>query len=162
MKKWKLVALITLGAVLTATAGGAAAWYGLKSRAAAAHAGEPEAAASAASAPVAIDKRPQKYISLDKVIVMLRRGPGDTTTHYLAMDLVLQAAGEEEKITKEHLPMLRSVAVKAMSNYTAEQAGGMTIEQFTEAVNTAYNESYARDKREKPFSEAMIGKLIVE
>jgi len=161
MKTSRWVLIVVVASVLTATAGGAAAWWTLRSRsaAAAAAADEPHAAASA---PAAVDKRPQKYVSLDKVIVMLRREPGDTTPHYLAMDLVLKSPDEQEKLTKEHLPMLRSVAVKALSGYSAVQAGTMTIDQFTAVINSAYAESYQREQHEKPFSEAMIGKLIVE
>jgi flagellar FliL protein len=160
MKK-KLIVIVGLASVLLA-GGGAAAWWFLRPHGAAtaetAHAAE---AASAASAAV-VDKRPPKYVSLDKVIVMLRRAQGDTSTHYLALDLVLKTAGEDEKLTKEQLPMLRSVAVKVMANYTAEQATAMSIDQFAAAINTAYADSYVRDKRDKPFSEAMIGKLIIE
>jgi flagellar FliL protein len=159
MKKTRLILVIVTASVLTAAAGGAAAWWGLRARAA--H-DAPEVAAAAASAPPAADKRPQKYVSLEKVIVMLKRDEGDSATHYLAMDLVLKTPEPEEKITKEHLPMLRSVALKALSGFTAEKAGAMTIDQFAEVINTAYAETYARDQREKPFSEAMIGKLIIE
>jgi flagellar FliL protein len=154
-----LILVIATASVLTVAAGGAAAWWGLRARAA--H-DAPDAAVAAASAPPAADKRPQKYVNLDKVIVMLKREEGDSATHYLAMDLVLKTPEPQEKITKEHLPMLRSVALKALSGFTAEKAGTMTIDQFAEVINTAYAETYSRDQREKPFSEAMIGKLIIE
>jgi flagellar FliL protein len=160
MKKIRLILMIVVGALLIASAGGAAAWWGLRSRAA--HGATKEAAADAASAPAVVDKRPQKYVSLDKVIVMLRRSDTDSSPHYLAMDLVLKTSDEQEKTTKEHLPMLRSVALRALADYTPEKAGKMSIDQFSEVINTAYTATYAHEQRDKPFSEAMIGKLIIE
>jgi flagellar protein FliL len=159
MKKTRLILVIVTATLLTVTAGGAAAWYTLRGRAAA---GGAEGASAAASAAPAVDKRPQKYVSLDKVVVMLKRDEGDSNTHYLAMDLVLKTPEPDEKTTKEHLPMLRSVALRALSGYSAEKASAMTIDQFAQVINAAYTETYAHDQREKPFSEAMIGKLIIE
>ena len=162
--KWILVGLLCV--LLVAGASGAAAWWWLR-----AHppvegghgpAEEPAAAKPEKAAAKEPDKRPPKYVSLEKVIVMLRRSPADTTAHYLAMDLVLRTAGEDEKLTKDHLPMLRSVAVRTMAAYTVEQAGAMSIDQVAAAVNTAYAEAYERDPLERPFSQALIGKLIVE
>jgi flagellar protein FliL len=162
MKKIRLILMVVMGALLVASAGGAAAWWGLRARAA--HgAASTEAAAEAASAPApVVDKRPQKYVSLDKVIVMLRRSDSDSSPHYLAMDLVLKTSDEQEKVTKEHLPMLRSVALRALADYTPEKAAKMSIDQFSEVINTAYTATYAHEQRDKPFSEAMIGKLIIE
>jgi flagellar FliL protein len=57
---------------------------------------------------------------------------------------------------------LRSVAVKALSSLPMAKASTMSIDQFSEELNKAFEDTYARDKREKPFSEVMIGKLIVE
>lgn len=170
--KWILVGLLCL--LLVAGASGAAAWWWLRghppveeARAEAADApdgkgGKADAKAGARPAAKEPDKRPAKYVSLDKVIVMLHRTPGDATAHYLAVDLVLKTAGEDEKITKDHLPMLRSVAVRALAGYTAEQAGAMSIDQVATVVNAAYAEAYERDHHEPPFSQALIGKLIVE
>lgn len=103
-----------------------------------------------------------KYVSLDKVIVMLRGRAGEPVSHYLAMDLVFKTQEDQEKTVKEHLPLLRSVAVKALSAYTLDKAGLMTIDQFSVDINRAFTESYRKEQREKPFSEAMIGKLIIE
>lgn len=120
--------------------------------------------ASGGSEPVrpAADPQVYKYLSLEKVIVMLRGAPGEPMSHYLAVDLVFKAPHQHEKTTKEHLPMLRSVAVRALSEYTFEAASLMTIEQFTAGINRAFSESYARELQEKPFTEVMIGKLIIE
>lgn len=122
----------------------------------------PQTTGSADASRPAAEVRSYKYISLDKVIVMLRGQAGEPMTHYLAVDLVFKTPHEQEKIAKDHLPMLRTVAVKALSNYTLESAAMMSIDQFTAAINRAYSESYAREQAEKPFAEVMIGKLIIE
>jgi flagellar FliL protein len=36
------------------------------------------------------------------------------------------------------------------------------LDQFADVLNKAFDETYAKDKRERPFSEVMIGKLILE
>ena len=105
---------------------------------------------------------PAKYVTLDKVIVMLRRGPNEATAHYLSTDLVLATTVEQEKQAKEHLPLLRAVAVRALSAHTLADASAMTVEQFAAQLNKTFDASYASEEREKPFDEVMIGKLIIE
>ena len=107
-------------------------------------------------------KKPARYVSLDKVIVMLRRSPGETQAHYISTDLVLSTTAEQEKKTKDDLPMLRSVAVRALSAHTLPVASGMTVEQYAEQLSSTFEASYAKEKSEQPFSEVMIGKLIIE
>lgn len=108
------------------------------------------------------DSNSYKYINLDKVIVMLRGKAGEPASHYLAMDLVIKTREEQERAVKDHLPMLRSVAVRSLSSYSLDKAGLMSIDQFTADINKAFSESYKREQREKPFTEAMISKLIIE
>jgi len=162
----KIAAALLAVAVFMAAAGAAAAWYGLRSRP-----GRLAAAAASAAAPASqaapaeeaqVDTRVQKYVTLEKVIVMLRREPGDAVTHYLALDLVFRAAEENERTTRDHLPLLRSVAVRTLSTLSVDKAGTMSIDQYATEINRAFSETYARGRREKPFSEAMVGKLIVE
>jgi flagellar FliL protein len=148
----KKIWIALLGLLLAgAGAGGAAAWYLLR----------PQLARAATAEPTT-DTRNFKYVSLDKVIVMLRDHAGQPLDHYLAVDLVFKTSEEDEKVIKEHLPLLRSVAVKALSAYPMDQARQMNIDQFAEALNKAFNASYAHDRHPKPFEEAMIGKLIIE
>jgi flagellar FliL protein len=123
--------------------------------------GHVPAAASAASKPLP-PKKPTKYVTLDKVIVMLRRAPTDTEAHYLAAELVLATTEEKERQTKEHLPLLRSLAVRALSGFAMPAASSMTVEQYAELLNRSFDASYARERLEKPFNEVMIGKLIIE
>jgi flagellar FliL protein len=93
---------------------------------------------------------------------MLRNGEGETGSHYLAVDLVFKTPPKTEKLTKEHLPLLRSVAVRSLSNQTRAQATAMTVDQLAERLNQAYAAAYQAEHHEMPFAEAMIGKLIVE
>ena len=109
-----------------------------------------------------VETEPPKYITVDKVIVMLKRSEGEAVTHYLSADLVVATTAKQEKECKEHLPLLRSVAVKALSSLPMSKAATMSIDQFADELNKAFDETYAKDKRERPFSEVMIGKLILE
>jgi flagellar FliL protein len=169
--KIKIAAALLAVAVFMAAAGAAAAWFGLRARpgalATAAAAASATAAASAPQAappapPAPMDTRVQKYVTLEKVIVMLRHEPGDAMTHYLALDLVFRTTEDAERTTRDHLPLLRSVAVKTLAALSVEQAGTMTIDQYAAEINRAFTDAYAQEHREKPFSEAMVGKLIVE
>lgn len=156
MKTSKLIAIVAATGLLAAGVGGGAAWWTLHGRTAR------ESAAGAASAPAPVDKRPTRYVSLEKVIVMLRHAEGDTSVHYLAVDLVLKTHEEQEKTVKDDLPMLRSVALQALSVYTPDKAGAMSIDEVAKVVNTAFADAYVRDQHDKPFSDALIGKLIIE
>jgi flagellar FliL protein len=101
-------------------------------------------------------------VTLDKVIVMLRRGPDDSDTHYLSTDLVLSTEVSKEKETKENLPLLRSLAVRTLSGYTMREASNMTVEQYAEQLNKSFDANYEHEHTEKPFVQVMIGKLIIE
>jgi flagellar FliL protein len=148
---------LTLGfvavALLSAAAAGGAVWW---------HSPSLPKAAGAAPAVVETDKKPAKYVTLDKVIVMLRRAPKEAEAHYLSADLVLATTEEHEKRTKEHLPLLRSIAVRALSSYEMSTASEMTVQQYADELNRTFDASYAREKSAKPFSKVMIGKLIIE
>jgi len=108
------------------------------------------------------EAKPMKYVTLDKVIVMLRRGPDDSGAHYLSTDLVLSTEPAKEKETKENLPLLRSLAVRTLSGYTMAEASAMTVDKYAEELNHAFDANYEREHAEKPFAEVMIGKLIIE
>lgn len=153
MKNMKLVIAFVLVAVVGAgAAGGAFWWFNMKQA----------PAANAKAEPKHADAEEHKYITLDKLVVMLQRSPGETTVHYLAADLVFSTSEKKEKQAKEHLPMLRSVAVKALSAYPMSKAEAMTVDQFASALNRAFAEHYAKEGKVQPFSEVMIGKLIIE
>jgi len=150
-KKTKL--LIALAAVLLAGAAAAGGWWFSRQAA-------PATATAEAEPPKPAPD--YKYVTLDKVIIMLRGRSGEAVSHYMAVDIVFKALPDQEKRAKEHLPLLRTVAVKALSSYTVESAAAMTVEQFAAELNKAYTASYGAEHREPPFAEALIGKLIIE
>ena len=152
--KAKLIAAFLGVALLAAGAAGGAMWYLAPAQQ---HAG------AAAEAPKKeLEKKPTKYVTLDKVIVMLRRAPNEAAAHYLSVDLVLATTAEQEKEAKEHLPLLRSIVVSALSAHTLSEANAMTVDQYAALLNKTFNASYEKENHEKPFSEVMIGKLIIE
>ncbi|KFC61868.1 flagellar basal body-associated FliL family protein [Massilia sp. LC238] len=153
--KAKLIAAFFGVAILAAGAAGGAMWY-----LAPAQSGKAGAAAEAPKK--APEKKPTKYVTLDKVIVMLRRAPGEAAAHYLSVDLVLATTAEQEKEAKEHLPLLRSIVVSSLSTHTLAEANAMTVDQYAALLNQTFNANYEKENHEKPFSEVMIGKLIIE
>ena len=154
--KVKLIGGFVLVALLAAGAAGGAMWY--LARPVAAH-GD---VAETKPPPPATGKKSRKFLTLDKVIVMLRHGPGETDTHYLSADLVIATTEENEKLAKSHLPLMRSIAVSTLSSFSMDKAQAMTVEQYAEQINKAFTVSYEREQMEKPFSEVMVGKLIIE
>jgi flagellar FliL protein len=157
MSKMKMIIAIAGAVIVSAAGAGGAVWWFMP---------KPAAAAPGAQAKKEEEKpkdsKPLKYVTLDKVIVMLRRGPNDTDTHYLSTDLVLSSDPKKEKETKENLPLLRSLAVRTLSGYTMAEASGMTVEQYAEQLNKSFNANYEHEHTEKPFEQVMIGKLIIE
>lgn len=155
--KVKLIGGFVLVALLAAGAAGGAMWYLARPVA-----GHGEVAAAKPLPPPATGKKARKFLTLDKVIVMLRHGPGETDTHYLSADLVIATTEENEKLAKSHLPLMRSIAVSTLSSFSMDKAQTMTVEQYAEQINKAFTVSYEREQMEKPFSEVMVGKLIIE
>jgi flagellar FliL protein len=158
MSKTKTIIAIAGAVIISAAAAGGAVWWFM-----------PQPASAAGTEPKALaqtDKpkegKPFKYVTLEKVIVMLRRGPNEADTHYLSTDLVLATEPGKEKEAKENLPLLRSLAVRTLSSYTMAEASGMTVEKYAEQLNHSFNADYERTHTEKPFEEVMIGKLIIE
>lgn len=151
MSKLKRSLLLAGALVLTAGVSAGAAWWVLR----------PQDGGTKAEA-VTVDPQDYRYINLEKVIVMLRGNAGESMSHYLAMDLVFKTPIKSEKTAKEHLPLLRSVAVMELSRYSHEKASTMTLEEFAANINRAFNDRYAREHGEKPFVEAMVSKLIIE
>lgn len=150
MKKARIALVALLGAAVMAAVGGGAAWWWL---------GRSDVSETQEPMP---DTREYKYVNLDKVIVMLRGSVGEPLSHYMAMDLVFKTPVEHEKVVKQQLPLLRSIAVRTMSAYTLEKATMMTVEQFAADINAAYMANYAAGHTPMPFVETLIGKLIIE
>jgi flagellar FliL protein len=156
MSKMKTIIAIAGAVILSAAGAGGAVWWFMPKPAVAAGADKKEAGEKPKAA------KPMKYVTLDKVIVMLRRGPNEGESHYLSTDLVLATEPSREKETKENLPLLRSLAVSTLSSFTMDEASTMTVEKYAEQLNRAFNADYERKHAEKPFAEVMIGKLIIE
>ena len=154
--KMKMILAIA-GAVLISAAGaGGAVWWFMPKPAAAA------GTEKKAEAEKPKEAKPMKYVTLDKVIVMLRRGPNETESLYLSTDLVLATEHAKEKETKENLPLIRSLAVRTLSGYTMAEASAMSVDKYAEKLNHAFDANYEHEHAEKPFAEVMIGKLIIE
>ena len=154
----KIVAALLGVAIVAVGVGAGAAWWMMKGGSAITSA---EAAPVPEEAPP-VDDRVYKYVSLEKVIVMLRGVEGEPAPHYLALDLVFKTPEKQERIAREQLPLLRSVAVQELSTLTMDRAGKMTVEELTATMKQAFTDRYARDRQERPFVDVMIGKLIVE
>jgi len=150
MMKAKLIVAFIGVAVAAAAAAGGAIWYL-----------SPAAAPGEVARPAPTSK-PTKYVTLDKVIVMLRRAPNEQAAHYLSVDLVLATTPGDEKQAKEQLPLLRSIAVSALSARTLAEASAMTVDAYAAELNTVFNANYEKENHIKPFSEVMVGKLIIE
>lgn len=157
MKNLKLILIVALVGLLAAAGAGAAVWWSMAHKAP-----SPDKSGKAVTEAPAKPAPDYKYVTLDKVLIMLRGRAGETVSHYMAIDVVFKALPEQEKRAKEHLPLLRTIAVKALSEYTVETAQGMTVAQFADELNKAYQANYATEQREPPFAEALIGKLIIE
>ncbi|WEF34057.1 flagellar basal body-associated FliL family protein [Pseudoduganella chitinolytica] len=166
----KMIIAFAAVALLCAGGAGGAVWYFAAPKADAEHVeedgkqakGDAKARKKKKEEKSDEEVEPLKYLTVDKVIVMLRRGEGENVSHYLSADLVVATPVKQEKEAKEHLPMLRSVAVRQLSGLSVDKARGMTIDQFAEELNKAYEETYEKDGRDQPFKEVMIGKLIIE
>ncbi|WP_213762753.1 flagellar basal body-associated FliL family protein [Caballeronia sp. dw_19] len=112
------------------------------------------------------EKRPNaadyRYVTLDKLIVMLRNPVGATRSRYLSMDLVFSVtSSSSQKEIHEQLPMLRSVAYRALSKYTVEDARRLTVDDYAAVLMSAYATAYGSPAN-IPFSDVLIGKLMLE
>ncbi|MEO9382649.1 flagellar basal body-associated FliL family protein [Chromobacterium phragmitis] len=136
----------TLVAVLVAGAGGGGWWYYQQ---------------SAQAEPVKPPPAEYRFVTLDKIIVMLKSESGGDA-RYMAVDLVFRSSLESEAKVKEQLPLLKSVAVRALSQLTRERANALNIDDFQKLLDRSYRANYAREGREQPFTEVMVSKLIIE
>jgi flagellar FliL protein len=143
----KVIIIFAAVAVLAAGVAGGAVWFMSKG-------GEEHAAEDGKDSKKAgqegrkKSELPPKYLTVDKVVVMLKHEPNDTVTHYLSADLVVATDAKREKETKENLPLLRSVAVKTLSNLPMASARVMTIDQFAAELNKAFDHEFEEEGRE--------------
>lgn len=152
--------IVMLGAVILAMAGSAlgAAWLG-KAGPFADKSRQPAAVVHGAAVTLKPDSL---YVPLDKLIVMLHDSNGVPRSRYAAMDLVFPVADAKlEKQVRDQLPMLRSVAYRALSGYSADDIRGMSVDQLSATLFGAYTEAYG-GPAVTPFSNVLIGKLMLE
>jgi flagellar FliL protein len=156
MKNIKLILIVVVVAILAAAAAGGVVWWKLGQNHNQAHDVD-----AGKSKPAKSDVE-YKYVTLDKVLVMLQGSGQGATQHYIVVDLVFKSTHEDDKRIKEHLPLLRTIAVKALSPLTSETARALTVIQLADRLNKAFKDSYAVEQQEPPFVEALIAKLIIE
>jgi flagellar FliL protein len=151
----KTIVIVALAVMLAVAlgAGGVYWWLGQ---------GKAGASTSTAHAEKAEKAEPSRFVSLDKVVVMLRSEAGDPQLHYMALDLVFRTSEAHEKELKEQLPFLKAVAVRALSPLVLARASGMSIDDYQKLLSKAYHASYGAEHGTQLFSEVMVGKLIIE
>ncbi|MFC4762316.1 flagellar basal body-associated FliL family protein [Dyella koreensis] len=101
-----------------------------------------------------------RFVTLDQLVVMLRV-PETTRSRYLAMDLVFHTDAKKEKQVKEHLPLLRSTAYRALADYSAEDIREMSVDELTDVLQTAFRGVYGTPSA-VPFHDVQIGKQMLE
>lgn len=113
------------------------------------------------AAPV-IDMNQASYVTLDKVVVMLRAQTPRAHNWYLAADLVLRTDKVHEKTVKAELPMLKGVAVQALSRMDVEQARGMSMEEWSAMLQRELMAAYDEYPHLRLFDRVMVSRLIIE
>jgi len=148
--------VVVLGGILVLVAAAAgAAWYAGWGPFAAGDAGE-------------ADARPvgpvpsERYVTLEKLVVMTRADGAQGRPRYLAMDLVFAVADKEAAtVTTAQLPLLRSVAVRTLSGYRAEELRGMEIDQIVAVLDEQYRKAYG-GAGQMPFRQVMVARMMLE
>lgn len=121
------------------------------------------AAAPAAARGPALDVRQASYVTLDKIVVMLKTDPGARVGNsYMSLDLVLRTDKPHEKALKAELPMLKGVAVRTLSQVGPEQARAMSIDQWTDLLSADLIAAYASHPDLRLFDKIMVSRLIIE
>ena len=155
--KSKTVVIFAVSMLLTLLLGGGGTYWWLQQQGGVAALHSPLREPVAAAEPAT----PKRYLTLDKIIVMLREA-GQDELHYMSIDLVFRTDNEQQAQVKEQLPLLKSIAVRALSQLTRTQAAAMSVDQFQALLLQRYGEAYRKDQQPQPFSDVMVSKLIVE
>ncbi|KZE31744.1 flagellar FliL protein [Crenobacter luteus] len=148
----KSIVVVALGMVVALAAGAGGVYWWANSERPPAEPGQRVAAADA----------PSRFVGLDKVVVMLKGEAGAGELHYMAVDLVFRTTEQDEKSLKAQLPYLKTVAVRALSQLELARASAMGIDDYQALLAKAYTAAYAAEAGGRPFSEVMVGKLIIE
>lgn len=103
-----------------------------------------------------------RYVSLDKLIVMLRGNEGTARPRYLVLDLVFSASdAKSEKHVKEHLPVLRATAYSALAERTPAEVQRMGPTELAALLNKEYEHAYGGADR-TPFDKVLVTKVMMD
>ena len=148
----KKIGMVLALVVLLAVAAGGAWWWGQRAPVAVAAVATPQ-----------LDVRQASYVTLDKIVVMLKSDPNLRMHNtYMSLDLVLRTDKLHEKAAKAELPMLKGVAVRTLSQLGMEQAKAMSIDEWTELLAADLVAAYASHPDLRPFDKVMVTRLIIE
>ena len=149
----KTIGIVIAAAVVVCLALGGGAWWWVQQQTA----GE----GPKVQAPK-LDASKPSYVTLEKVVVMLRPVSEQSGNHYLSLDLVLRTDKAKEKAVKGDLPMIKGVAVRTLSKLDVEQARAMSIEEWTELLRRDVMDAYTPQLDLLGFDQLMVSRLIIE
>lgn len=111
---------------------------------------------------VKLDASQPSYLTLDKIVVMLRPEPDRVQNTYVSVDLVFRTDKVNAKEFKGELPMLKGVAVRSLSKLDVTQAKNMAIEEWTDLLSRDLMGAYEQQPNRRVFDQVMVSRLIIE
>lgn len=149
----KAIGIVIVVTALVCAAAGAGAWWWHQQG----------AGASTVQQAPALDMGQSRYVTLDKIVVMLQtQAESPSSNRYLSLDLVLRTDSLHEKAVKADLPMLKGVAVRTLSQLDVERAKGMSIDAWTDVLSADLMAAYADRPMLRHFDQVMVSRLIIE
>ena len=109
-----------------------------------------------------LDASQPSYVTLDKIVVMLRPEPELLQNTYISVDLVFRTDKAHAKEFKGELPMLKGVAVRTLSKVSVTQAKAMVIEEWTDLLSRDLIAAYEQQPSPRVFDQVMVSRLIIE
>ncbi|MBN3728757.1 flagellar basal body-associated FliL family protein [Burkholderia sp. Ac-20379] len=159
MKRNLIVIAIVLAAAVAA--GVATAVLGGLWPLGASRAKAPGAAVASKSVPATTVIR-SHYVTLERLIVMLRDRTPAAHPHYLALDLVFGATdAKQEKRLREQLPMLRALAYRTLAGYDDNQVRQTPVDALAAKLKAGYVQAYGTAEA-LPFADVLISKMMVD
>lgn len=150
----KTVGIIIGVALLVCVGAAGGAWWWVQQQSAAA----PTQTARMAK----LDPSQPNYLTLDKIVVMLRPEPDRQQNTYVSVDLVFRTDKAHAKEFKGELPMLKGVAVRTLSKLDVHQAKAMAIEEWTDLLSRDLISAYEQQPSPRVFDQVMVSRLIIE
>lgn len=149
----KNIAIIIVCAVLACAGIAGGAWWWVQQQA---------VSTPAANDVPKLDASAPSYVTLDKIVVMLRPSSDRLHNTYLSLDLVFRTDKVHEKAVKSDLPMLKGVAVRTLSQLEVENAKSMSIDEWTGLLSQDLMAAYASQQSLRAFDQVMVSRLIIE